>query len=67
MKVERNKYPLISGQGKAHHGAILREAAQSVEAGRLVPVVAKNSYSLETIESAFEAVGQRQTDGKVIL
>lgn len=60
-------YPLISGQGKAHHGEILKRVAQIAASGKLIPLVDKNSYTLENMEVAYEAVEQRKSNGKVII
>jgi NADPH:quinone reductase-like Zn-dependent oxidoreductase len=37
-------YPLLSGEGRAHHGEILREVAALVDAGRLTPMVDPRHY-----------------------
>lgn len=60
-------YPLISGQGKKHHGEILTGVAQIVKSGKLKPLTDKNSYTLETIESAYKDIEEGKTQGKVII
>lgn len=60
-------YPLISGQGKKHHGEILAEVALIVKSGKLIPLTDKNSYTLETTESAYNAINEGKTKGKVII
>ena len=50
-------YPLISGEGLAHHGEILRRAAALAEAGKLKPVLNEQQrFSSEEIEAAHSAV-----------
>lgn len=60
-------YPLISGQGRAHHGAILQQATDLIEAGKLTPLVDDTHYTLESIEDAYAAIEQRKTSGKVVI
>ncbi len=38
--------PMLSGQGRAHHGDILREAARLVEAGKVKPLIDAKRYNL---------------------
>jgi NADPH:quinone reductase len=60
-------HPLLSGDGREHHGEILAEAAQLAEAGKLVPLLHETIYSLETVEEAHEAVASGQSMGKVVV
>jgi NADPH:quinone reductase len=49
-------YPMLSGESRARHGAILREVAQLVEAGKIRPVVDPRRFTLETAMDAHDAV-----------
>ncbi|OAF15552.1 quinone oxidoreductase [Bradyrhizobium centrolobii] len=49
-------YPMLSGERRAHHGAILREVAQLVDAGKIRPVVDPRRFTLDTAMEAHEAV-----------
>ncbi|HEY9604875.1 MAG TPA: zinc-dependent alcohol dehydrogenase family protein, partial [Allocoleopsis sp.] len=40
--------PLLTGEGRAHHGEILRQATQLAEANQLRPVVDPRQFTLET-------------------
>ncbi|MVM33025.1 zinc-binding dehydrogenase [Spirosoma sp. HMF4905] len=60
-------YPLISGKGRAHQGAILKEATALVEAGKLSPFIDDKRYTFETIADAYTAMEQRTAKGKVII
>lgn len=60
-------YPLISGQGRAHQGQIMREATVLVEAGKLRPRVDDAHYTFETIDDAYRAVEQGTAKGKVVV
>jgi len=59
--------PLISGEGRAHHGDILREAAQLAEAGKLKPRVDPRRFSLATVGDAYRAVGEGTAAGKIVV
>jgi NADPH2:quinone reductase len=59
--------PLLTGEGRAHHGEILREATRLSEAGRLAPKVDSRPFTLETIGDAYAALAERQTAGKLVI
>ena len=44
--------PLLTGEGRAHHGEILRQATQLAEANQLRPVVDPRQFTLETALAA---------------
>ena len=48
--------PLLTGQGRAHHGKILAEAAVLVEAGKLRPLLNAQHFSPATVEAAHALV-----------
>jgi NADPH:quinone reductase len=50
--------PLLTGEGRAHHGEILRQATRLAEAGQLRPVVDPRQFTLHTALAAHEAVEQ---------
>lgn len=60
-------HPLLTGNGRAHHGEMLREAAKMAEAGELVPLVNSTHYDLSTAETAYEALTSRQAPGKIVV
>src|SRR3954465_13755270 len=41
--------PLLSGEGRAHHGEIMAEATRLVEAGKLAPLVDARRFTLESV------------------
>jgi NADPH:quinone reductase len=59
--------PMLTGQGRAHHGEILREATRLAEAGNIVPRVDPRRFDLESVAEAHGAVEQRTTAGKVVI
>lgn len=60
-------YPLISGKGRAHHGEILREATELIEAGKLLPLVDEANYTLHTVANAYKAIADQAVNGKVVI
>jgi NADPH:quinone reductase len=48
--------PLLSGQGLAHHGEILRRAATLADAGKLRPLLTQQRFSTADIEAAYASV-----------
>ena len=59
--------PLLTGEGKAHHGEILREATRLAEAGMIKPLLDSRHFGLDGIEDAYALVEQRQARGKVVI
>lgn len=59
--------PLLTGKARANHGHILREVAQMVEAGRLVPRMDPRRFDLDTAMEAHELVGAGRNEGKVVV
>jgi NADPH2:quinone reductase len=59
--------PLLTGEGRAHHGEILREATRLAEAGQLAPRVDARTFSLEQVEAAHRLLEERSAQGKVVV
>jgi NADPH2:quinone reductase len=59
--------PLLTGEGKPHHGDILREATRLAEAGMINPLMDSRSFSLDDIDAAHALVDSRQAQGKVVV
>jgi len=59
--------PLLTGEGRAHHGDILAQATQLVEAGELVPLIDPRRFSLACVESAYNALQTGDAQGKIIV
>ena len=59
--------PLLTGEGRAHHGEILREATRLIEAGKIVPRLDPRHFSLETIEQAHAAIESETAAGKIVV
>jgi NADPH2:quinone reductase len=59
--------PILTGEGRAHHGEVLREATKLVEAGKIVPRLDPRRFSLQAIEQAHAAVESGITAGKIVV
>lgn len=59
--------PLLSGKGRANHGAILREAAKLVEAGSLRVRLDPARYVLQDVNAAHAALSGGAARGKVVV
>jgi len=59
--------PLLSGEGREHHGEILREATNLIEAGHLVPRLDPRRFTLDTVADAYAAIEDRSAIGKIVV
>jgi NADPH:quinone reductase-like Zn-dependent oxidoreductase len=57
--------PLLTGEGRAHHGEILSEATRMAEAGQLSPSLDPRRFTLDTIDDAYRLIAEGQARGKV--
>jgi NADPH:quinone reductase-like Zn-dependent oxidoreductase len=59
--------PMLTGEGRGHHGEILREIAALADAGALTPVLDERVFTLADIADAHAAVESGKTRGKVVV
>jgi NADPH:quinone reductase len=59
--------PMLIGEGRAHHGEILREATKLAEAGKLSPRVDPRHFDLTTVDEAHRALEERNGVGKIVV
>lgn len=59
--------PLLTGQGREHHGAILREAAVLADAGQLTIRVDPQQFALDEVNDAFRQVAEGRAQGKTVI
>ncbi len=57
--------PLLTGEGRAHHGEILAEATRLAEAGQLAPLLDPRRFTLETVGEAYRAITEGAARGKL--
>ena len=58
--------PMLTDEGREHHGEILREATKLAEVGKIVPRLDPRRFTLETIGDAYDAIVNRPT-GKIVV
>jgi NADPH:quinone reductase-like Zn-dependent oxidoreductase len=59
--------PMLTGEGREHHGEILREATTLAEAGKVMPRLDPRTFDLTTIGDAHEAITGRSATGKIVV
>jgi NADPH2:quinone reductase len=59
--------PLLTGEGRAHHGDLMREATRLVETGQLRAQLDAEHFDFSLIEAAYQRVGQGHGGGKVVI
>jgi NADPH:quinone reductase-like Zn-dependent oxidoreductase len=59
--------PMLTGEGRAHHGDILREATRLIEAGKVAPRVDPRHFRLASVGEAYRALESSDTAGKIVV
>jgi NADPH2:quinone reductase len=59
--------PLLSGEGRAHHGNIMTEATRLVEAGKLVPLLDPRRFTMESVGDAYELIRDHAANGRLVV
>lgn len=59
--------PLITGEGRRHHGEILERVAAMVEAGQVAPHVDPTRYDLALVGDAYRALTGGRAQGKLVV
>ena len=59
--------PLLTGEGREHHGEILEHAAELVAAGKLMPRVDPREFTLAAVADAYEVMRTLGSHGKVVI
>jgi NADPH:quinone reductase-like Zn-dependent oxidoreductase len=59
--------PMLTGEGREHHGEILGEATKLVEAGKVVPRLDPRRFTLETVCDAYRAIKAGPVEGKLVV
>jgi NADPH:quinone reductase len=59
--------PLLSGEGRAHHGEIMAQATRLAEAGKLVPLLDPRRFTLENVDEAYALIRERAAKGKLVV
>ena len=59
--------PMLTGNGRAHHGEILRKATQMIEAGKIATRIDPRHFTLDTILDAYQALKDRSAAGRIVV
>lgn len=59
--------PLLTGQGRAHHGRILEEVTRLAESGQIVPLMDERRYTLDSVLSAHEDLAAGRNRGRLVV
>jgi NADPH2:quinone reductase len=59
--------PLLTGEGREHHGGILREATRLATAGKLWPRLDSRTFTPANVVEAYELIEQRKARGKLVV
>lgn len=59
--------PLLSGEGRAHHGVIMREVARLVDAGKIRILLDDQHFGLAEVGKAHAALREGTARGKVVV
>ena len=59
--------PLLTREGRAHHGEIMREATRLVETGKVQPRLDPRRFSLSRAGEAHSAIEDRSAEGKIVV
>jgi hypothetical protein len=59
--------PLLTGEGRPHHGDILRETTRLVEGGKMIPRLDPRRFKLESVGEACTAIQEGSARGKLVV
>lgn len=59
--------PQLTGEGRAHHGDILRRATAMIERGEVIPKVDPRAFGLDDVNEAHQALASRDANGKIVI
>lgn len=59
--------PMLTGEGRAHHGDIMREATRLAEAGTVKPFVDPRRFAFDAVADAHREIEKRSANGKIVI
>ena len=59
--------PMLTGKGRAHHGEILRQVTDMIEAGKIVPRLDPRHFTLDTVLDAYASLRDRTAKGRLVI
>lgn len=59
--------PLLTGEGREHHGAIMRQATTLAESGKLMPRLDPRTFDMQSATDAHELIENGKPRGKLVI
>lgn len=59
--------PLLTGDGRAHHGEILERIAGLVDEGRVTPILDSRRFELDSVDRAYGILRDGSGNGKIVV
>lgn len=59
--------PLLTGQGKAHHGHIMKQAARLIREGKLKVIVDPRTFTMSHVGEAHNLLQSKKHTGKIVI
>jgi NADPH2:quinone reductase len=59
--------PMLTGEGRSHHGEILREATRLIESGKIRPRLDPRRFTLSAVGDAYSAMEDGSAAGKIVV
>jgi NADPH:quinone reductase-like Zn-dependent oxidoreductase len=59
--------PMLTGEGRGHHGEILRESTKLIETGKIMPRLDPRHFDFESIAEAHRTVEHQKSAGKIVV
>lgn len=61
--------PLLSGKGRANHGAIMREATRLLEKGKIKVTLdtGRFGFNADDVHDAYRAISESSAQGKLVV
>jgi NADPH:quinone reductase len=59
--------PLLTGEGRAHHGKILEQVRSLAEAGKLTPILDARRFELDGVDQAYAILREGRAEGKIVI
>ncbi len=59
--------PLLTGEGRRHHGEILEQATRLIEGGKLAPRMDERRFTLATVDEAYRIQREGEARGRLVV
>lgn len=59
--------PMLTGQGRAHHGNIMREATRLAKSGKITPHVDPRRFAFDAVAESHREIENCSANGKIVI